>query len=266
MISKRPSWDGESDESDDEEETSKEKSGLQKLDISDNKNIRSLPAHLPCLAPNLSKLIAAGCGIDSPVHISQLPFGLTILDLSRNELTKLDLTGREQIRNRACGSRVAHTNLLHKSVSEPTKINKWKAIAKFCRHRLHRQLLQLKTLNLSQNKIEELSFTIPKQGDQIEAVDCVLPMVQTLNLSTNALKIVPANIGKMRKLGSLDISGNPKIDTLPPELGRCSSLYDLKFNPQQIRDPPRAIVERRRLNGQIDVQYIRNFLKGICEQ
>lgn len=265
MKSKRPSWDGESEESD-EEEDSREKSGLLKLDFSDNKKIVALPEHLPCLAPNLSKLTAAGCGITGPVHIAQLPPGLTILDLSRNQIVKFDVTGSERIADRSC-FRPSHVGL-SKSESVPVHLNRPRPAAKkLCRHRSHRMLPRLKNLNLSQNNLEELSFMMSqKQNGRTELIDCVMPELQYLYLSNNALKRVPQHIGKVKKLLCFDISGNPKVDTLPPELGLCSQLYDLKFNSQQIRDPPRAIVDKKNAKGHLDVPYIRNFLKGVCEQ
>ena len=262
VRSKRPSWDGESSDESDEEEDSRVKSGLYKLDISDNKNLTDLPIHLPCLAPNLCKLTAAGCSIKGQICISQLPPELTMLDLSRNEIKKFDLTGNGSIADRSCFSPTF--TKLRKSSSVPTSMNMPKQLKRFCHHRSHQRFNRLKNINLSDNNLE--AFLFMKQNSNSELFDCALPELQTLALANNELKEVPVHIGKIRKLLSLDIIGNTNIDTLPPELGLCSQLYELKFNPLQIRDPNRAIVEKKNQKGQIDVPYIRNFLRGVCEK
>eukprot|EP00794_Sanderia_malayensis_P000449 gene449-1090_t len=258
VKSKRPSWDGESDDSDDEDEV-KDVSGLQKLDISDNK-VRNLPVQLPCLAPNLSKFIAAGCEISNAVYISMLPARLTILDLSRNNVRKVDLSGREPTETQcSCGS-MGNARVLVQSA--PGVMQRVRSSRKLCGHRSHRTLSLLTNLNLSQNKLEEIRFTT----DQSDGTStCVLSAIHTFNISHNQFKIVPPNIEKMKKLAHFEIIGNTKIDTLPPELGLCSKLYELKFNPQQFRYPPRDIIDKKRDNGQIDIPYIRKFLKRVCE-
>ncbi len=262
VKSKRPSWDGESDDSDDEEET-KVKSGLTKLDISNNKNIESLPEQLPCLAPDLTKLTAAGCGISNPVYISSLPAGLAMLDLSRNQITKFDLTGSEPIGMRRCLS-TSHSRA-SKTTSAPEKANS-RHDKKLCSHCSHDLLIHLTTLNISRNQLEEIRFIVTKQQGMTETLQCVIPNVHTLNISHNLFRVVPPNIQKIKKLGHLEIIGNARIDSLPPELGMCLQLYELKFNPQQMRYPPKAIIEKKRVNGQIDIQYIRRYLKQVCEQ
>ena len=265
VKSKRPSWDGESSDESEEEDETVEKCGITKIDISDNPDVTALPVNLPCLAPNLFKLTAAGCSIQGAIVLSQLPPSLTMLDLSRNQITKVDLGGDEADTDRVCYSTFHAT--MKKSISAPVLQNRNVKQKKFCSHRSHKFLSNLRNLNLSQNNLESLVFlSCLKEQTKVETFDCVFPDLQTLNMANNVLKNVPEHIGKLQKLLCLDVSGNPKIDTLPPELGLCSQLYDLKFNAAYIRDPPRAIIEKKNGKGQLDVPYIRNFLKGVCKQ
>lgn len=261
VRSKRPSWDGESSDESDDEQDSREKSGLYKLDISDNKNLNELPVHLPCLAPNLCKLTASGCSIQGRITLSQLPPELMMLDLSRNRISTFDVTGNEPNPDRSCFS----LNFTKSRKSSPVpSILKAKQAKRFCHHRSHQCFLRLKNINLADNILDAFLFT--KQSSLSELLDCALPELQTLTLTNNELKEVPVDIGRLRRLLSLDIVGNANIHTLPPELGLCSQLYELKFNPLQIREPNRAIVEKQNQKGQIDVPYIRNFLRGIFER
>ena len=262
VRSKRPSWDGESSDESDNEEDEKVKSGLNKLDISDNKNLTSLPDHMPCLAPNLSKLTAAGCEIQGQISLSQLPPELTMLDLSRNKIEGFDLSGNEPNADRSCFAPTS--TKLKKSPSAPSNMNAPKQTRKLCHHRSHQRFLRMKNINLSDNKLKVFLFM--RHDSKKDLIDCALPELQTLTLSNNVLKEVPPHIGKIRKLLSLDISGSNSIDTLPSELGLCSQLYELKFNSAQIRDPNRTIVEKKNARGLIDVPYIRNFLRGVYEQ
>ena len=262
LRSRRPSWDGDSDDESDDEEDAKEKLGILKLDVSDNKDLKELPNHLPCLAPNLSKLTAAGCSIEGQINLSELPSELIMLDLSRNKISLFNLTGNEPKSDRSCFSPAVAK--LKKSSSVPSNINRPRQARKLCHHRSHERFLRLKNINLSDNSLK--SFLFMKHNSKNDLIDCALPELRTLTLSKNELTEVPAHIGKVRSLLSLDVSGNPSIYSLPSELGLCSQMYELKFNPAQIRDPNRTIVEKKNQKGQIDVPYIRNFLKGVYEQ
>lgn len=262
MRSRRPSWDGESSDESDEEDDLRFKSGLYKLDISGNKGITSLPMHLPCLAPNLCKLTAAECSIQGPICLSQLPPELTMLDLSGNQIQKFDATSNEPAVDRSCFSPTLAKLNRRSSPYFGAKLPK--QMKKFCNHRSHLHFLRLKTINFADNKLGVFLFV--RQHSSSDLFDCALPELQTLTLTNNELNAVPVHIGKLRNLCSLDINGNPNIEVLPPELGLCSKLYELKFNPLQIREPNRAVVEKRNQKGIIDVPYIRNFLKGVCER
>jgi len=261
VRSKRPSWDGESSDESDDEEDSKVKSGLFKLDISDNKTLNCLPTGMPCLAPNLCKLIAAGCAIAGSINLSQLPPELLMLDLSRNKIKQFNLSGNEPETDRLCV--ISTLSRIKRSPSVPTNFNSKKQIKKFCHHRSHLRFPRLRTMHLSDNNLE--AFVFMRHNSSFDLIDCALPDLRTLTLSNNSLKEVPVHIGKIRSLLTLDISGNPSIDKLPPELGLCAQLYDLKFNSAQIREPSKAIIEKKN-KGQTDVPYIRNFLKGVYEQ
>ena len=261
---RRPTWEGDSDESeDDEEESLMEKSGLFKLDISENE-FMSLPFALPCLAPNLSKLVASGNHITDVSSVTCLPASLSLLDLSKNSMTKFDLSGRQGVSDRACYS-VSHGSISRRA-SFPLDVNNSGSNRRLCRHRAHKSLAHLRQLILSGNKLDELHLTVRRNVRSPSVTEIIMPALQSLDLSNNLLKEVPQQIGKHVKLGSLNIADNPKIDSLPPELGLCADVYELKFNNQQLKFPPRNVLDRRGQDNRPNVRYIIGFLKSVYEK
>lgn len=254
VYSKRPSWEGDSEESDDDEVEYMKKSGLNKLDISKNYFI-NIPLGLPCLAPNLSKLNLSRNKITEIYSLSLFPENLTSLDLSDNGLKVLDFTGTLNETINACYG-VVKKQLHRRAMSHPNTRRK------YCQHRKHKQLANLTRLILSNNNLEHLSFTCESQLNikNHSKINIIFPELKTLYVSNNKLSRVPIGIGNFSKLASLTISDNPNLDSLSSELGLCAELYELNIDNLHIKDPPKNIMENR------DIKGIIGYLKSLHDK
>lgn len=76
---------------------------------------------------------------------------------------------------------------------------------------------------------------------------CVFPNLVSLALNDNKLEYLTEELGKLTKLGSLDVSNNPlgKIQRLPPALGMLGDLWDLNVKGLNLLDPPPSVLEKR---------------------
>ena len=84
----------------------------------------------------------------------------------------------------------------------------------------------LKTLNLSDNSLE----TLPKS--------MAMAKLSILYVARNNLYEVPQCICEITTLQSLDLSGNPRLTQLPPQMGRLTNIEMLKLeNLDQVRIP-----------------------------
>ncbi|XP_078352523.1 leucine-rich repeat serine/threonine-protein kinase 2-like isoform X1 [Oculina patagonica] len=104
----------------------------------------------------------------------------------------------------------------------------------------------LKILNLNDNALE----TLPKSMAQAK--------LSILYLARNNLYEVPLCICQIITLQSLDLSGNPRLTQLPPQMGRLTNIEMLKLeNLDQLTDPPEEI----KRNGIKTISYLRNILR-----
>ena len=116
------------------------------------------------------------------------------------------------------------------------------------------ELPNLEELNLSSNKLQELprlSEWSPSltsldlsynQLSYINPKDISAPAMRSLNLAKNKFRNVPICICSFTTLQILDLSENPDIMILPPEMGQLSSLFDLNLKGlNDINDPPKSI-------------------------
>ncbi len=76
---------------------------------------------------------------------------------------------------------------------------------------------------------------------------CVFPNLISLTLSNNKLEYLTDELGKLTKLGSLDVSNNPltKSPRLPPAIGMLGELWDLNVKGLTLVDPPPSVLEKR---------------------
>ena len=186
--------------------------------------------------------------------IRNLPKHMVIkqLNLSQNQLSSLPISITSQLRN--CTKLDLHQNDIR---YVPASIL---------------ELPVIKELNLSNNKITELpkvlwSASLIKLNlshNELNTLpDCATEMctysMTVLKLENNQLKEVPKCICFLSNLNALDISYNPKILILPPELGRLESLKQLHLEGlHHLYDPPPSICE----NLTSCISYLRSqFLK-----
>ena len=105
----------------------------------------------------------------------------------------------------------------------------------------------MSVLDLSENSLENLD--LPN--------DVLAPSLHTLNLSRNNLIKLPACIGSFTNLRCLDISHNPYILSLPPEMGELFNLEKLNVDGLiDLSDPPIKIQK----DPQECIQYLRGKL------
>lgn len=76
---------------------------------------------------------------------------------------------------------------------------------------------------------------------------CVFPNLISLTLGGNKLEYLTDELGKLTKLGSLDVSNNPltKSPRLPPSIGMLGELWDLNVKGLNLVDPPPSVLEKR---------------------
>ena len=110
--------------------------------------------------------------------------------------------------------------------------------------------LHLTQLNLSHNQLSSLPAKM------------IMPKIASLNISHNQFRDVPKCISSNVTLEILNISENPDILSLPPELGRIKNLHRLHLSGlKDLSDPPKSIQK-----DTIDIMnYLRSKLKGAKE-
>ena len=132
------------------------------------------------------------------------------------------------------------------------------------------ELPSLKELNLSCNKLNRIPYVsnwsrylsvLDLSENLLENLelpnDVLAPSLHTLNLSKNNLNKLPTCIGSFTNLHCLNISHNPYILSLPPEMGDLSNLKELNVDGLiDLSDPPLKIQK----DTQECIQYLRNKL------
>lgn len=95
---------------------------------------------------------------------------------------------------------------------------------------------EVQTVNFSKNALSQWP-------DRLSLMSATL---QELNLGTNRLTSVPADIGMMIKLTFLDLRNN-MLSNLPEELSNLQSLRELTLSANRFRDIPQVVYSLRRL-------------------
>lgn len=113
---------------------------------------------------------------------------------------------------------ISELNLSHNYLEEIPDVPEWS--------------FSLLVLNLSYNRLSRL----PKSA--------TAPSIEKLDISYNQFRCVPSCVCSFTTLQLLNLSGNHKIHSLPPELGRLKKLYNLGLDKlDDLNDPPKNVRE-----------------------
>uniref|UniRef100_A0A1I8HKB2 non-specific serine/threonine protein kinase n=1 Tax=Macrostomum lignano TaxID=282301 RepID=A0A1I8HKB2_9PLAT len=187
--------------------------------------LRSCPKGLSCLASSLRRLDLGANQITDVSHIWDFPSGLENLDLSGNCIDSLEEWCRTDIVPDLCF-------LTQRSLSEQQQ----QPMPKGCQHRQHRVLDQLKVLNLRNNPVKVLQFSIAPGGVGQPAPTAppppstlLFPALNQLDLSRNQhLMELPDDVCRMEHLTSLSLAWTA-IHQLPPSLSGLHWLEILSY-------------------------------------
>lgn len=92
------------------------------------------------------------------------------------------------------------------------------------------QLTNLVSINLSGNNLNESHIKVLFQ----------LPLIYTLNLSKNQIKVLSPEIGRLVELADLDLSFN-LLETLPSQIGECAQLIRIDVSHNQLLALPYSL-------------------------
>ena len=194
---------------------------LEFLDLSDNK-LTSIPPGLPCLAPLLMTLKLNNNSIKDFGNISDYPTLLKSLNLSGNGGKVAIVRSRFPPHGPVCLQ------------STPDK-------TLHCNHADHILLSNLQHLNLSKNQLKDVMVesdapvSFPHGLTPTHNQSLLYPKVQSLILSENKLRRFPVGIHKLERLGTLDVTDNITIRSLPEKLHLLKNLIGFRY--KGIGDP-----------------------------
>lgn len=252
---------------------------LESLDLSSNL-IDALPRHFGRCLPRLTTLVLTGNGLrslpDSVGRLSQL----RSLECAANKLTKLPSSVANLAELTVLDVSGNSLTALPDNIGQLGKLehlrasgNKLTAVpASFAR------LGRLRCLLLSHNHLTHVPMELSAlpalelfnaAGNEIAAVDCVLPSVrrlllddnrlttiprgvlrchrlQVLSVERNLIRDVPDDIGQLEELTTLSLAGNDGVVRVPPSVGELARLRRLTLRSTRVRSLPSAVSDLRR--------------------
>ena len=178
----------EGDNTEEEHANMGEMNSIETLDLSHNR-LNHVPAGLPCLAPKLTKLVLSHNKISDFGPMNKYPVGLMDLELSCNRIRDMsNPVNHVSVRNKSTVFRLLRssstydssvnitdvcysptfqysiaqrsaqptTQRLSRDLSGSSPTSPSHNMVQFCKHRRHRVLATLRTLDLSSNQITQL--------------------------------------------------------------------------------------------------------------
>ncbi|XP_043222191.1 leucine-rich repeat serine/threonine-protein kinase 1-like isoform X1 [Amphibalanus amphitrite] len=252
-------------------------SQLHSLILAHNRFSR-LPTGLACLAVSLSRLnLAYNCLTDLG-SVSDFPASLKQLDASHNQISQWPepatywlsdaLVSDGLAEERRCYA-AGDTNKYIVSIPGGDAAS---PAAHTCVHRRHRRFDALRTLVLTDNQLREVQLneplptldesprTTPVRRPR-ERPRLMFPNLSMLDLSDNQLSGVPAAIHELSNLSVLNISGNPDICELPPQMGLLSRLWNLNTRGCSLQEPLKTMIDSNKYKTMDVIGYLKSVLE-----
>ncbi|KAH6928290.1 hypothetical protein HPB50_013953 [Hyalomma asiaticum] len=273
---------------------------LSSLNLSHNAFER-LPPMLACRAPHLARFNLSYNGLASPGELRFYPVSLRHLDLSSNRLAAWWAPATNDTTCAATGGSCLHrshwrlenlrTLLLASNqllglqglVGQPdgsdSKVT-WHAVFKATQkaNNQSRVLLFRGSLNIYSVLVEDsymccfgtlcatIRFGLMLQRETFRS-HCAMqevplfPNLSMLDVSNNLLSDVPATLSELSSLSVLNLSGNPGIIELPPQLGLLSKLWNLNLRGCSLHEPIASMVRSTRYRTTDLVGYLKSILQ-----
>ncbi|XP_037707527.1 leucine-rich repeat serine/threonine-protein kinase 1 isoform X1 [Drosophila subpulchrella] len=258
-------------------------SQLSSLNIANNL-FTSIPAALPCLAVNLTRLNMSYNSLRSMGHVTSYPATLKQLDLSHNEISCWPSLPRitESDPHLLCYSCVqlpegreeeqAYKTNSSKGSSSSSTSFRASVLKSVCRHRRHLRLEALRTLILADNLLTRIQLstddatTVFNESEDadwsvvgVNRSKVIFPNLSMLDMTNNCLKEIPASLHELSSLSVLNISGNVNITELPPHLGLLSRLWNLNTRGCLLQEPLRSMIESKKHKTMDIVGYLKSI-------
>ncbi|XP_067619806.1 leucine-rich repeat serine/threonine-protein kinase 1 isoform X10 [Eurosta solidaginis] len=261
-------------------------SNLNSLNIANNL-FTSIPAALPCLAANLTRLNMSYNSLRSMGHVTSYPSTLKQLDLSHNEIScwpSLPRITTDFDPHLLCYSFVdiicndkAEEAL---SFSKPVVTGKATSfrstvLKSVCRHRRHLRLESLRTLILADNLFTRIQLstddisTLFNESDDadwsvvgVTKSKLIFPNLSMLDISNNCLKEIPTSLHELSSLSVLNISGNVNITDLPPHIGLLSRLWNLNTRGCLLQEPLKSMIESKKYKTMDIIGYLKSIYEN----
>lgn len=245
-----------------EDETEKaNQSKLVQLNLSHN-SFTTIPDILSCAAPSLSRLNLSYNCLKTMGSVKLYPSNIKHIDLSNNQITKWFISDinppDDSMFNCFLFSELSNTN---------------KLLGTFCQHKEHLKLENLRTLLLSNNKLDKLVLNSVDltantvDAEQFELTDTkaknklIFPNLSYLDISFNRLSCIPRDISNLTNLSVLNISKNKDICQLPAEIGLLSKLWNLNTVDCNLDEPIKSMIESKKYKTMDIVGYLKSILE-----
>lgn len=186
---------------------------LKELNIS-NCNLQTFPEHLGCYFPNLTHLNISHNKLTSCCAINELPISLEELNISHNILQSQSQSVFHLSTNRDSLCCLRNTDF-NSSLK--------------CPHVRHNQLLQLTTVNLSDNEdLQHITISCDDLNSSSGTTCLFFPKLKKFIMKNCGLSQIPVHLNKMNRIYYLDISKNKM--KVPREIcalrDLCTFIYD----------------------------------------
>lgn len=244
---------------------------LSSLNLAHNA-FESVPPMLACNAPHLARLNLSYNRLVSMGPVAAYPTGLRHLDLSCNQIASWQ-SSRGTDAFQSCYAAQAETAPQSKSSPKLAPAGK-KTWCHTCPHQRHCRMENLRTLVLANNRLQSLQLMTDEEVEDQQSMDSgdskettplksriQFPNLSMLDVSNNELTDVPVLLSELTGLSVLNLSGNPGIAQLPPELGLLNKLWNLNLRGCSLQDPLRSMIESRKYKTMDIIGYLKSILE-----